>query len=295
MKSMAATLTTAATTQREAAARPRRVGQAGAAFDGKKRTRCCWRSPKPSKATRKAFSPRTAKISKTSGLEGAMRDRLLLTSARIKEMARGVRDVAALPDPIGETLAEWTQVQRPAHPQSARAARRGRHHLRIASERDGRYRGARAENRQRHRAARRQRSGAKQPAPGRDHGRRSRRSRRRDRIARFAARGNRCKTDQGPRPGRRHHSPRRRGTDHIRHREFHGACDRNRSRELPHLRRRVCRLRNGRPHRDQRQDAASVSLQRRREVAGARAHRGRICSAHREEADRRRSRSPRRR
>jgi len=44
-----------------------------------------------------------------SGLKGAMRDRLLLTPARIKEMARGVRDVAALPDPIGETLAEWTK------------------------------------------------------------------------------------------------------------------------------------------------------------------------------------------
>jgi len=45
----------------------------------------------------------------SSGLEGAMRDRLLLTPVRIKEMARGVRDVAALPDPIGETLAEWTK------------------------------------------------------------------------------------------------------------------------------------------------------------------------------------------
>jgi glutamate-5-semialdehyde dehydrogenase len=45
----------------------------------------------------------------SSGLEGAMRDRLLLTSARIHEMAQGVRDVAALPDPIGETLAEWTK------------------------------------------------------------------------------------------------------------------------------------------------------------------------------------------
>jgi glutamate-5-semialdehyde dehydrogenase len=44
-----------------------------------------------------------------SGLEGALRDRLLLTPARIKEMAQGVRDVAALPDPIGETLAEWTK------------------------------------------------------------------------------------------------------------------------------------------------------------------------------------------
>jgi glutamate-5-semialdehyde dehydrogenase len=45
----------------------------------------------------------------TSGLEGAMRDRLLLTPARIAEMAQGVRDVAALPDPIGETVAEWTK------------------------------------------------------------------------------------------------------------------------------------------------------------------------------------------
>jgi glutamate-5-semialdehyde dehydrogenase len=44
-----------------------------------------------------------------SGLEGAMRERLLLTPTRIKEMARGVREVAALPDPIGETLAEWTK------------------------------------------------------------------------------------------------------------------------------------------------------------------------------------------
>ena len=40
-------------------------------------------------------------------LEGAMRDRLLLTSERVSEMAKGVRDIAALADPIGETLAEW--------------------------------------------------------------------------------------------------------------------------------------------------------------------------------------------
>ncbi len=45
----------------------------------------------------------------SSSQEGAMRDRLLLTAERIEEMAQGVRDVAALPDPIGETLAEWTQ------------------------------------------------------------------------------------------------------------------------------------------------------------------------------------------
>jgi glutamate-5-semialdehyde dehydrogenase len=45
-----------------------------------------------------------------SGLEGAMRDRLLLTPARIKDIAAAVRDVAKLPDPIGETLAEWTKT-----------------------------------------------------------------------------------------------------------------------------------------------------------------------------------------
>ena len=44
-----------------------------------------------------------------SGLEGAMRDRLQLTPSRIHDMARDVRNVAALPDPIGETLAEWTK------------------------------------------------------------------------------------------------------------------------------------------------------------------------------------------
>jgi glutamate-5-semialdehyde dehydrogenase len=45
----------------------------------------------------------------SSGLQGAMRDRLLLTPARIKDMAQGVRDVAALRDPIGQTIEEWTR------------------------------------------------------------------------------------------------------------------------------------------------------------------------------------------
>jgi glutamate-5-semialdehyde dehydrogenase len=49
-----------------------------------------------------------AKDLEDSGLQGAMRDRLLLTRERISEMVRGVRQIAALHDPIGETLAEWT-------------------------------------------------------------------------------------------------------------------------------------------------------------------------------------------
>lgn len=45
----------------------------------------------------------------SSGLAGAMRDRLMLTAPRITEMAQGVREVAVLGDPIGETLDEWTR------------------------------------------------------------------------------------------------------------------------------------------------------------------------------------------
>ena len=44
-----------------------------------------------------------------SNLAGAMLDRLLLNPRRIKEMADAVRDVAALPDPVNELLAEWTR------------------------------------------------------------------------------------------------------------------------------------------------------------------------------------------
>src|SRR5258707_3952429 len=38
-----------------------------------------------------------------------MLDRLLLNPKRIRETADAVRDVAALPDPVNEVLAEWTR------------------------------------------------------------------------------------------------------------------------------------------------------------------------------------------
>src|SRR6185503_10692294 len=44
-----------------------------------------------------------------SNLRGALRDRLLLTPARTQDVAKSVREVAALPDPIGEVVEEWTQ------------------------------------------------------------------------------------------------------------------------------------------------------------------------------------------
>ncbi len=46
---------------------------------------------------------------KANGLTAAFIDRLTLTGARIEAIARGLEDIAALPDPIGATLSEWTR------------------------------------------------------------------------------------------------------------------------------------------------------------------------------------------
>jgi glutamate-5-semialdehyde dehydrogenase len=46
---------------------------------------------------------------KTAGLTGAMLERLTLNQERIKAMAAGVATVAALPDPVGEVIHEWTR------------------------------------------------------------------------------------------------------------------------------------------------------------------------------------------
>jgi glutamate-5-semialdehyde dehydrogenase len=45
----------------------------------------------------------------SSGLSGAMRDRLLLTAERIGSISRGMREVAKLPDPVYEVMTEWTR------------------------------------------------------------------------------------------------------------------------------------------------------------------------------------------
>ena len=46
---------------------------------------------------------------KANGLSGAMLERLTLDPKRIAEMADGVRQVADLPDPVGEIIREWTR------------------------------------------------------------------------------------------------------------------------------------------------------------------------------------------
>jgi glutamate-5-semialdehyde dehydrogenase len=43
------------------------------------------------------------------GGTAAFRDRLALTPARIEAMAKGLDDIAALPDPLARTLADWTR------------------------------------------------------------------------------------------------------------------------------------------------------------------------------------------
>ncbi|MGE0418903.1 MAG: glutamate-5-semialdehyde dehydrogenase [Acetobacteraceae bacterium] len=49
-----------------------------------------------------------ADLARFSGTN-AFRDRLMLNEARVEAMAKGLEDVAALPDPLGRTLADWTR------------------------------------------------------------------------------------------------------------------------------------------------------------------------------------------
>lgn len=46
---------------------------------------------------------------KESGMSASMLDRLALDEKRIEAMAKGVEDVAALPDPVGRELSRWTR------------------------------------------------------------------------------------------------------------------------------------------------------------------------------------------
>jgi glutamate-5-semialdehyde dehydrogenase len=50
------------------------------------------------------------KAGEAAGLSGAMLDRLKLDAARVEAMAKGIEQIAALPDPVGTVIADW---QRP--------------------------------------------------------------------------------------------------------------------------------------------------------------------------------------
>jgi glutamate-5-semialdehyde dehydrogenase len=105
---MAATPITAASTQ-EKLLRARAASAKLALLSTKEKNALLLAIASGIEANEKSILAANREDVENSGLEGAMRDRLLLTSPRIQDMARGVREVAALPDPIGETLAEWTK------------------------------------------------------------------------------------------------------------------------------------------------------------------------------------------
>src|SRR6266700_6763160 len=105
---MVATLTTAASTQ-EKLLRARAASARLALLSTEEKNALLLAIADAIEANENSILAANREDIENSGLEGAMRDRLLLTPSRIKDMAKGVLDVAALPDPIGETLAEWTK------------------------------------------------------------------------------------------------------------------------------------------------------------------------------------------
>lgn len=54
-----------------------------------------------------AANDRDMRAASARGLSAALLDRLELDDARVESMARGLEDIAQLPDPIGTVLAEW--------------------------------------------------------------------------------------------------------------------------------------------------------------------------------------------
>jgi glutamate-5-semialdehyde dehydrogenase len=69
----------------------------------------------------KAANARDMEAGRAKGLSAALLDRLMLDDRRIEAMAKGLEDIAALPDPVGKVLAEWTRpnglrIQRVAVP-----------------------------------------------------------------------------------------------------------------------------------------------------------------------------------
>jgi glutamate-5-semialdehyde dehydrogenase len=60
-----------------------------------------------SRADIAAANARDMELARTRGLSGALLDRLLLDNSRIEAMARSIEEIVALPDPVGQVIAEW--------------------------------------------------------------------------------------------------------------------------------------------------------------------------------------------
>lgn len=56
-----------------------------------------------------AENARDLENAKAKELKGSFLDRLTLNEARLEGMAKGLEDIAALPDPVGQVMAKWTR------------------------------------------------------------------------------------------------------------------------------------------------------------------------------------------
>lgn len=56
-----------------------------------------------------AANAKDVERAKADGLSSAMLDRLTLNPERVVKMAEGIRQVAALPDPVGQNITQWTR------------------------------------------------------------------------------------------------------------------------------------------------------------------------------------------
>jgi glutamate-5-semialdehyde dehydrogenase len=61
------------------------------------------------KKTILAANARDIEAAKQASMSAALQDRLLLNSARIEAMAKGLDDIVGLPDPVGEEIAHWVR------------------------------------------------------------------------------------------------------------------------------------------------------------------------------------------
>ena len=238
------------------------------------------------------------RAAEAAGTPASLVDRLRLTPARIEGMADGLRQLAALPDPVGTVLRgsvlpnglQLTQLRVPmgvvaiiyeARPNvtvdaAGIALKAGNAVL---------LRGSGSAYRVEPGAGRR---AVAPPRPRRSPGgRRAAGARDRPRVG--------AAPDDRARPGRRDRPARRRRADPGRSQRLHGAGDRDRRRQLPRLRRRVGRPGDGGRDPGELQGAPDVRVQRRRDPAGAPRCRGAVRAGGGGGAARGRGDDPRRR
>ena len=105
----------------EATARARKAARVLARLSTDERNHALLAAARELRAAEDAILAANAIDLAASTATAAFRDRLTLTPARVEAMARGIEEVAALPDPVGKVLADWTRpnglrIQRIAAP-----------------------------------------------------------------------------------------------------------------------------------------------------------------------------------